>query len=186
VAALPWCSPAPDDPGLDRLAVAAGLDWLDAAFAYDRLASRIVVAAKNGGRRDVLIQLAAWLPAAGGPFDVVTWVPASRQRRRRRGYDQGRVLARHCGRRIGVGSRCLLARPRDDGRANRSRADRLAGPWFVATARCPPRVLLIDDVATTGASLVSAAGALRAVGARFVAASVLASVGEGAPDARSA
>jgi predicted amidophosphoribosyltransferase len=124
----------------------------------------------------VLYQLAGWMPVLDEAVDVVAWVPASRNRRRQRGYDQGRVLARHAGRRLGVGHRRLLARPRRDAQAGRSRSDRLAGPLLVATGRCPPRILLVDDVSTTGASLANAAAVLRRAGARYVAAGVLAAV----------
>jgi predicted amidophosphoribosyltransferase len=158
------------------LAAVSGADSLDAAFGYGPLASRILLAAKNGGRRDVLYQLAGWMPVLDEAVDVVAWVPASRNRRRQRGYDQGQVLARHLGQRIGTRHRRLLARGRNDAQAHRSRVERLAGPRLLATGRCPPRVLLVDDVATTGASLASATAALRQAGARFVAASVLATV----------
>ncbi|MGB5756241.1 MAG: hypothetical protein WBM50_04950, partial [Acidimicrobiales bacterium] len=79
-----------------------GCDDAEALFVYDQLVRRIVVAAKNGGRRDVLAQLGtllAWHLGAnahvvagaaarrrpGEWFDVVTWVPASSAGRRRRG-----------------------------------------------------------------------------------------------------
>ncbi len=162
-----------------------GLDGFQAVFSYDPLVSRIILAAKNGGRRDVLVQLAGWLlvgpqtpSVAGSGFelDVVTWVPASRQQLRRRGYDQGYVLARAVGHRIGVRPCRLLGRSSREAQAGRSRADRLGGPHLRVRRPCPARVLLIDDVATTGASLARASEVLRSGGAQSVHAGVIAVV----------
>jgi predicted amidophosphoribosyltransferase len=158
-----------------------GLDGIVVMLAYDALVGRVVLAAKNGGRRDLLAVLGrnlayetqARLPGPGR-FDVITWVPASRRQARRRGYDQGRLLAVATGRSLGVPARCLLARSRHEAQAGRSRTDRLQGPELRPRRPCPARVLLVDDVATTGASLARAAAVLRGAGARTVHGAVVA------------
>ncbi|MGH1493313.1 MAG: ComF family protein [Acidimicrobiales bacterium] len=156
------------------------LDSVEALFLYDDVVRRIVLSAKNRGRRDVLQQLGLLLAeraaamASGvvdpstASFDLVTWVPASRAGKRRRGFDQGAVLSRVVADRLGVKSRRLLLRRRGEAQAGRGRVDRIGGPQVRARLRCPPRVLLIDDVITTGASMSVSAQALRRAGAHSV------------------
>ena len=149
-----------------------------AAVTYDELAARVILAAKNGGRRDVLRAFAPALVALVSGFEVdeVAWVPASTARRRRRGYDQSDVLARGVARRLGVPARRLLRRAGGEAQANRARTERLAGPELVVRRRPSSRVLLVDDVTTTGASLAASATALRAAGAQAIHAAVIAVV----------
>lgn len=95
--------------------------------------------------------------------DVVTWVPLSRRRRSRRGFDQAELLARPVGRRLGLPVRGLLVRSRDTppqarrGGEERRRALRDA---FRAVGRPSRTVLLVDDVLTTGATAAACARAL--------------------------
>jgi len=115
-------------------------------------------------------------PAAGLAADVVTWVPTTAARRRERGFDQGRVLAVAVARRLGIPCRGLLRRGRGPAQTGRSRRQRLEGPGYeVRSGRAvPPRVLLVDDVVTTGATLTAAARRLREAGAHEVTALVAA------------
>ena len=142
---------------------------MTAPFVYDPRIGRIIVAAKNGGRLDALRLLAAQIePGWPDEVKVVTWVPASRDRARRRGFDQGRVIARLLARRHGLRVRRLLVRARGEHQAGAGRVDRLVGPTLAVLRAPPKRVLVVDDVATTGASLSAAAEALRRAGAKEV------------------
>ena len=111
--------------------------------------------------------------------DAVVPVPLHRSRAAARGYDQATLLARAVAARIGLPLRPALHRIRG-GRPQveldrAARAANIRGA-FVAEAGSLRglRVALVDDVATTGATLVDAAAAARAAGARSVRAYVVA------------
>jgi predicted amidophosphoribosyltransferase len=95
--------------------------------------------------------------------------------KRRRGYDQGEVMARAMARRLGVPARPMLRRGSRRTQAGAGRSERLRGPDLIGIGRgCPTSVVIIDDVCTTGASLSAATRLLRARGAVEVRASVVA------------
>ena len=146
-----------------------GVDEARTLFLYDEVGAGVLGALKyrNAHRLVRLLgpQLAAIAPARP---DLVTWAPATPANRRRRGYDQGELLARELARRLGVPCRRLLARGRDLPQAARGRADRAFGPRLRCRGPVPASVLVIDDVLTTGATLATAAGLLRRGGARRV------------------
>lgn len=107
--------------------------------------------------------------------DLLVPVPLHGRRRRLRGYNQSALLARELGRICGlpVDERALLRR-RDTSPQARS-ADAEARRHNVADAfRAEParvegrRILVIDDVMTTGATLDACAHALREAGAASV------------------
>ena len=153
-----------------------GLAGLSAVMAYEGVGREIVARLKYRNARCVVPWLAERMAAAAGAWaaDAVSWVPTTPARRRSRGFDQARLLAMAVSRRLGLPCRALLRR-RGPPQTGRSRAQRLAGPAFeVAVGSVPPRVLLVDDVVTTGATLAAAAGQLRRRGAIEVAAVVAA------------
>lgn len=150
-----------------------------AVFVYDELARAIMLAAKNGGRRDLFRLLGRSLVdalPAGVPIDVVTWVPASPRQRSQRGYDQGRLLARAAARRLGCPHQRLLRRVDEVPQTGRSRAERLEGPQLRARGSLTGNVLLVDDVRTTGASIRTSAAVLRHAGATSVTTMAVAAV----------
>ncbi len=180
---------------LRGLRVDCGVDRLRALWAYGPEARSVILALKNGARGDLAPDLAHQLtaqfvpggrsrpPLASGDGlsrpEMVIWVPASGRGRRRRGYDQGRLLARAVAARLGVPARPLLVRADGGGGADRGRAARLAGPRLRARSRPPSHCLLVDDVVTTGASMAAASVALRRAGAVRVDAAALAVVDAG-------
>ncbi len=158
-----------------------GLDLLLAAHRYQGVARRLVLAAKNGGRRSLLRRWGselAGLTVGRVRVDAVTWVPASRQGSRSRGYDPGRILGRAAASAIGVPAQRLLVRRPGPNRVGSGRVERLSGPMLRCPLRCQPTVLLVDDVVTTGASMAAAARALRAAGATSVLGLVVAVAGD--------
>ncbi len=150
-------------------------------FAYSNDTADMLLAAKNGGRRQILRQLGQAMARSlvdAPSIDYVTWIPATPANRRTRGFDQGRLLAQTVAAGLDVPTRSLLARPAggiDSGQKGKSRNERLRGAPLVATRQTSARLLLVDDVITTGASLRHGADALYAAGASQVVAATAAS-----------
>lgn len=108
-----------------------------------------------------------------GEFDAVTWVPVSAKRLRQRGYDQSLLLTENACKLWGVEPERLLRKIRDNPPQSglESAEDRWKNTQGVYEAAGEPagkRILLIDDVCSTGSTLVSAAGTLLAAGAAGV------------------
>ena len=159
-AALPAAPSLPRPPG-----VGACVALLEYAAARP-----LVTSLKNGDRRDLVAWLAdgmasMWTPPSGA---VVTWAPTGAARRRRRGFDQAELLARAVARRWAVPCVPLLSRLAGPAQAGRPGRERRANPAFAACAEVPPSVVVVDDGATTGATLTAAAAALRGAGAASV------------------
>ncbi len=144
-----------------------------AAFRFDGVARQAVLSLKHRNRRGAARQLAVLavrrLQLRAGSYDVVTWAPTSRGRVAGRGFDQAQLLARAVARELGVPCRRLLYRTHGGSQVGHTRAERLAGPRFRARRPARPlRVLVVDDVVTTGATLVAAGEALLAAGLTHV------------------
>jgi len=143
-----------------------------ALFAYQGTGQAVLTACKYRGRRGPVPVLAAGLAAAvvacGAAPAAVTWAPTGAARRRARGFDQAELLGRAVARQLGVPARRLLVRIGGAPQTGRTRAQRLHGPTFVAVGRVPGRVLVVDDVVTTGATLAAARTALLGAGAHRV------------------
>ena len=140
-------------------------------------------------------------PAYGRPFgllmaqcardqgveaELVTWAPLSKKRRRKRGFDQGELLARTVGECLALPVLPLLEKSRHtvpqsslpDGAARRANA---LGAYSLLPGRRIEggRVLLVDDVVTSGATLSECARLLCQGGAKQVLCLTLAQAGEG-------
>jgi len=156
-----------------------GVSWSVAAFAYEGVARELVARVKYRNERVAVRFLARELARACATIpvqcDVITWIPASAPRRAARGIDHGELLARAVSRELGVNVTALLRRGPGPPQTGRPAAERRAGPALYASRQAMDRiVLVIDDVTTTGATLITAANALRACGARDVFAATVA------------
>jgi predicted amidophosphoribosyltransferase len=142
-----------------------------AVLAYDGRAARELVARiKYRNHRSALDGLAAAM--AGSVVtapDVVTWAPTTVERRRTRGFDHAELLARAVARRLGRPCRPLLRREPGPAQTGRLLAERHAEPpRLSARTAVAGRVLVVDDVVTSGATCSAAAAALRDAGASVV------------------
>lgn len=159
------------------------LDGMVAAAAFAGPVRECIHALKYEGQRPYAATLAAIARPAFAALpqpDGLVPVPLSPRRERGRGFNQSALIARHlAGDAMPVASE-WLARTRDTppqvGQDRAARHANVAGAFL-----CPDpaavrgrRVLLLDDVATTGATLDACARALRAAGAASVHALVVA------------
>ena len=154
-----------------------------AVFEYGGPIADAIQRFKYDGRSELGAVLASWMVEHAehwaGKVDAVVPVPLHWQRRRARGYDQAALLARPLARSLGVpvllrGLRRVRNTPSQVDLPHAERQRNIAGafaPWRLSGVR---RVLLVDDVRTTGATLRAASAALKAGGVAQVQPFVLA------------
>ena len=136
---------------------------------------KIVRVFKDQGERRLASNMATMMQHAMPPdwvFDAIVHVPATKAAYRRRGFDHAELIARSLSYRTGVKLVGGLARPKTHDQRKLSGAQRvenLIGSFAARPDACyGRRVLLVDDVYTTGATLCAATDALLAAGAREV------------------
>ena len=156
-----------------------------APVAYSGPARRLVRALKFGRARGVADAMAAQI-VANGPRELLAGVtlvpvPLHPRRLRSRGYNQAAAIAEAVARRAGLEVADCLARTGPAlTQVGRDRVERRAGPAGEIRVRAGPaqrrprqappsavprRVLLVDDVVTTGATLAACRASLVASGA---------------------
>jgi ComF family protein len=168
------------------------LDAAYAAVAYAYPWSRLVVEFKFkqhpgwAGSMALLMRSAPWVEPALDAADLVLPMPLSRERLKERGFNQALLLARAL---APTKTRAqLLLRVQDNpAQSSLSRAQRLRNVQHAfaidplrQTSIREKRVVLVDDVMTSGATLAAAARSLRRAGAAHIAAVVFARAERGA------
>jgi ComF family protein len=147
---------------------------------YDGAAKDLLHRLKFGRARDGARTIAKLLAAdIDAPDTLVTFVPTASTRVRQRGYDQSALIARELARQLGAP--CLpllgrLGRQRQVGQQRETRKAQMEDAFrpLNIPALKNRRILLIDDVLTTGATCEAAARVLKRAGAKQVDAAVFA------------
>lgn len=151
-----WEGPPPKVPYFERCA---------APFFYAPPIRDALLKFKFQGMRHYSAQLAQWLAVSvrdklAGTYDLISWVPCGRGRRRRRGFDQAELLAKALAEALHVPAVRTLEKIRNNQAQSRtgSAAQRRANVAGVYKAYKPAqfsgkRILLVDDIITTGATL---------------------------------
>lgn len=168
------------DAAPGALLLADGLDGGFAALPYTGAGRKLIAALKFGRLRSAAELAAALIEsrAPAGLLDgVLVPVPAAPLRLARRGMDPAREIAVAVAARSGLPAADPLRRRDLRHQRGRGREQRLRRPPRVTVAGpVPERVVLVDDVVTTGATLDACARALRRTGALRVRAVAVAAV----------
>jgi ComF family protein len=161
-------------------------DTARAVLAYDEKSRGAILALKHADRLDLIPGLSRWLSRAGRAVledsDLLVPVPLHPWRLWRRRYNQSAELARHLARDWKLAyqpSALVRSRPtRSQGAMASARARRrnVLGAFKVPGPVAGKRILLLDDVLTTGATVEACARALKRAGAARVNVLVLARV----------
>ncbi|MDO9297656.1 ComF family protein [Bradyrhizobium sp.] len=165
--------PGPDLLSMEAIANPPAYARARAAVRYDDIARTLVHALKYQDRTDLAPAMGRWMARAGrellGEADVLVPVPLHWRRGWSRRYNQSGALARVIERQTGVklASEALRrVRPTQQqiGLSRSQRASNVQGAFKVAPDRAAEvhgrRVVLIDDVLTTGATTDACARAL--------------------------
>ena len=150
-----------------------GACYVRAAFPYEAQARRLVHRLKFDSVRAAAVPLAremALLPA--GEEELIVPVPTDKKRLRKRGFNQAALLAEHLGREWGMEVSPALVRvssrrPQTELDA-KERLANVSGCMAVSIPVRGKRILLVDDVVTTGATATEAVRALLDGGALSV------------------
>ena len=161
-----------------------GLEWISFVYYYERPVKGMIRAYKFKGVRMLAESMAQDMGNLFehrnlGLFDLIIPVPLHPARLRERGFNQAELLAGPlaslCGAqlRTDVLRRTKRTKQQSKLKLKRRRANLLSA-FSASTDLTGMRILLIDDVVTTGSTLCSCAEALKAAGAAEVCAAVFA------------
>lgn len=185
---MPFLNAAPLDAAGRCDLCRLGLRGFDAAYsfgAYEDTLRELIHLFKYGRVRPLARLFGEWLVSAiprDQTFDLIVPVPLHWRRKLERGFNQSELLARAVAKRYGLRPVNAVRRKRPTGvqagLSNAKRRTNVSGAFQVKRKAqvAGRRVLLIDDVMTTGATLSACAAALKNAGARYVAVLTLARV----------
>jgi ComF family protein len=160
-----------------------GFDEAYCYGAYEGTLRKLIHLLKYSGMRKLAHPLGGLLADAlprDKQFDAVTAVPLHWRRRWQRGFNQSELLGKAIARRRGIPVIHALRRgwstPAQAGLSNAQRRENVAGAFRARRRVAGMRILLVDDVMTTGATAGACARALKKAGAKSVSLLALARV----------
>ena len=198
----PFCEKVLDRPGtcpacdaaVPRTGAEHSLRKLDSGLLcaaplwYEGMVRDALLRLKFNGRASSAVPLGAFAAECAaehfsGEFDVVTWTPVSRKRLKKRGYDQAELLARSICRRWDTRPVRLLWKIKDNPAQSglesaAQRRENVQGVYKAAPEARGKRILLVDDICTTGSTLTACAQTLFDAGAACVFCICVASAGK--------
>jgi ComF family protein len=151
------------------------LSQIRSASTFTGIIRRAILSLKyhnNHVVADSLISLCSFSwPIQEWKVDIIIPVPTSKQKERTRGYNQAKILADAFSRYSGLPTDTNLLRKSDNvltqvGLSMKERKQNIKNAFI--SKPCNGKILLLDDVCTTGATMESAAHALREAGAQQV------------------
>jgi ComF family protein len=152
-----------------------GFDYAYCYGAYDGTLRELIHLFKYSSMRGLAAPLSKLLAAAlplDQRFDMVTPVPLHWAKRWRRGFNQSQLLGKAIARRRGIplvkALRRNYATRAQAGLSHAQRRENVAGAFKARRRVNGLRILLVDDVMTTGATAAACARALKRAGARSV------------------
>ncbi len=155
-------------PGLDQVVVAYAYDQAHLAAFIQKLkynfwtASASTIDGLFRGRAEIIQDVRA---------DCLVPVPLHPARMRYRGFNQSQLIAQSLSQLTNLPIRPLLRRTRNTAAQARQAPERRrtnVRDAFASVGRPPKRIILVDDVITTGATLAACASTLRAAGAEQI------------------
>ena len=181
-------SELPEYEGADRSV--PGFDQAVATFFYKDSLREALLRYKFYGMKCYGARFAKWMAVTvqdkvKEPCDLISWVPCSTLRRWVRGYDQAELLARALGEELGLEVCAVLKKKKHNPSQSRIKKDAARRRANVLGVYAPyepqrwtgKRILLVDDVLTTGATLSECAKTLRIAGAGSLICAVVADAG---------
>ena len=163
--------------------VTEDIQFVDESFSYFHYEGDVknaLLRYKFGGLQKYAVDFAEYLKECinmnlSGRYDIISWVPLSGKRLRRRGYDQARLLAEEVCRKMGSEPpvrtlrKCIDAAPQSRQGDKSRRVANIIGAYEVANTNVEGmRIILIDDILTTGSTVSECARVLKTAGASEV------------------
>lgn len=162
-----------DSSGLNKLP----FDSMSNALTFDGAAKRIISAYKDQDERRLYSFIAKMIctrirPKLIDEHYTITYIPDSKEAHRRRGFDHSLEIANEVSRLSGLECKCLFKQPSSTDQRKLDRKHRILNMTnsleAISDIEMPEKVLLVDDVCTTGATIYAACIELRKLGVKNI------------------